>query len=221
MTPGPLAIDLCVRPGPSAATWRRALQDVWDWQPRLRPVLARPLVPAEGDDPRPWVEQDLERLADLLAGTDEGSWQLTSGEHGSIYALRGRVQCRLTLTFGVAQERASTALAEAVSVTHSTVAPALGMAFDPASDDSELVMDGLHALRRLAPAVFLDAEAVRRLGGEEWVMSAPCPVREEPGGLLLDIRPLGCHDRSDPCMAGARRVADHLGVSAATPVTLL
>ena len=219
MTPGPLAIDLCIRPGPPATTWRQALEDVWDWQPRLRPVLAHPLVPTEGDDPRPWTEQDLERLADLLAATDEGSWQLT-GQQGSMYALRGRVRCRLTLTFGLAEEPASVALAEAVdhSLHH---CPALAMAFDPASDDGELVMDGLHGLRRLAPAVFLDADAVQRLGGEKWVMSAPCPVREAAGGLLLEVRPLGCHELSDPCMARAHEVADHLGVSAATPLIFL
>jgi hypothetical protein len=184
-------------------------------------LMVHPLVPSEGDDPRPWCDEDLGRLAALLGGAQESSWQLSGQARGSIYALRGRVQCRLTLTLDAPGWAASAELAGAVEVLQASVPPALGMAFDPGSADGELVMSGLHALPALAPVAYFDAICLQRLGGAGHVADAPCPVQRLADGLALEVRAVDCHDPGDPCMARATAVADYLGISAATPARLV
>ena len=214
-----VSLDLCVRLGAGPAAWERALEALWAWRPELIPVSVDELTTA-GAAPRPWVRGDSARLASLLGGDTEASWEL-AGELTGGYALRGRRQSRLTLTVGSATSEPTQMLSEAVTISGREVPVGLAMAFDPRSDDAELLFAGLHALGRLAPVTYLDAISIARLGGTDHVARAPCPVTRVDAGMILDVRPLDCHDPAAPCMIRAAAVADHLAVSPDAPISLL
>jgi hypothetical protein len=215
-----VSLDLCVRLGAEPAAWGRALEALWAWREDLTPVAVDELT-TPGAEPRAWAPEDTERLAALLGGDTEGSWELAAEEAGGAYALRGRAQSRLTLAFRRPATEPPPLLSEAVRIVGRELPVGLAMAFDPASDDAELIFAGIHALGRLAPVTYLDAISIDLLGGGDHVARAPCPVTRVGAGMVLAVRSLDCHDAAAPCMVQAEAVAAYLSLAPDSPVSLL
>jgi hypothetical protein len=216
-TPRFVSLDLCVRLGAVPEAWLQALEAVRAWQPDLFPACVDELTgPAE--EPRPWSPGDWERLAALLGGDAEAAWEVSGAGAGSptVYASRGRVQCRLTVSIP-RLDAPLNALSELVLRVAAVLPVGLGMAFDPNGPDAELVFSGLQGLGWLAPVTYLDAVSVERLGGIDHVLGAPCPTARLATGVILDVRPLEAADPEQRPM----RVSDYLGISPEAPVRLL
>ena len=104
---------------------------------------------------------------------------------------------------------------------HLATAPALAMLFDlENAHDAEIIFQGLGSLRQVPTYLFIDSDAVAALGRES-VKSAPCEVREAPGGGLLVI------SRADPWarrsgqeLRRGKAVEHHFGISREKPLVL-
>jgi hypothetical protein len=217
-----LCIGLRFRRGFTADQWRRTLEGLLAWDPALRPTHVHRRDDPDASPDEPWSDVRWPELARRSAQRRSWSWGLEnrSGSGTSLDIGSGLHQNDVLIAIDRPAGDLAERLLELLEAVRGGAEPALGLLYDCA-DGRQFVLQGLHRLAGVPPLLYLDATAVRRLGGMEHLRQAPCRrVETADGGLLLDVadpwRPQTPEDRG-----AAAAVERLLGIRPEAPLSLL
>jgi hypothetical protein len=218
-----LGIELRFWPDPlPEERWAGALASVLGWEPRLQPTHVDRLTDLDAQEPEPWLDSYWKELARKCASEERFAWLLSRADAERIGMSVARRGAGVEMSLAVPRPPRDLrsyflGLLEALK----GVAPlAIAALFARDSDDEEIMSQGLRGIKDLPPWLYLDARALKRIGGITRLQDAPCEVVDASGGLLLVSRssPWG-----EPSLEEKERVKAskrYLGIRAARPLVL-
>jgi hypothetical protein len=93
------------------------------------------------------------------------------------------------------------------------------MAFDDSSTDAAFIAQGLHGIEDVPPLLFLDREALERIGRNPG--TAPCDVVDVESGSVFIVRPDPFEQPSDDDLRRVRAFKKWIGMASGAPLRLL